>query len=172
MGNMSQKMLFEEKHFLDGCIMPQKILNKKEIKKILEIIKSQWDAEPELDYAFFISEKDKVYIVNKEIGEYDLSRLRINSVGIYFGELFNGTLRLSIEGSQIIGPHAKKNVVELKDEEMKKWLNGQDITIAELTDISGFVIIKNKKDFYGCGKVAGNRILNFVPKARRVKTVS
>ena len=159
--------------------IPQKILNKKEIKKILAIIKTQWNAEPELDYAFFLSEKDRVYIVNKEIGDYDLSRLRINSVGIYFGELFNGTLRLSIEGAQIVGPSAKRNVAELKDEEIKKWLNGQDITNDECRmtndefgELSGFVIIKNKKDFYGCGKVTGERILNFVPKIRRVKTVS
>ncbi len=159
--------------------MPQKILNKKEIKEILVIIKNQWNTDLELDYAFFLSQKENLYIVNKEIANYDLSGLRINSVGIYFGEFHNGELRLSIEGSQIIGKHAKKNVVELKDEDIKKWLNGQEIMIldfgfwiADLENISGFVIIKNKNDFYGCGKVVGNRILNYVPKNRRVKTVN
>jgi hypothetical protein len=87
--------------------MPQKVLSRKEIKNIRKIIKSQWDADIKLDYAFFISDKDRIYLINKEISNFELSSLRINSVGLYFGEYTKGILRLSIEGSQIIGRYAK-----------------------------------------------------------------
>lgn len=66
----------------------------------------------------------------------------------------------------MIGKEAKKNVVEISDENVKKWLFGNDIKVE--TECRGFVIVKNKNDFLGTGKVRGNEILNFVPKIRRI----
>ena len=88
-----------------------KILNKKEIKKIMQLIEKQWNAKLKLGYAFLKTEKGKIYIVNEDISKLDLSKLRINSIGLYFGELRGDELRLSIEGSQIIGKNASKNVI-------------------------------------------------------------
>ena len=155
-------------------------LNKKEVKKIYEAIKSQWDAEVRLDYVFLLSEKNKLYIINKEITKIDLSRLRINTFGMYFGEYSKGNLRLSIEGSQIIGKYAKKNVLMIDNENTKKWLRGEELSLN--TDSEGFAVIKNKNDFLGCGRIINNtqnfsfrekfcskKILNYVPKNRRVR---
>lgn len=146
-----------------------KFLNKKEIKNILNLIKNQWNCDIELDYVFLISEKDKIYIVNKEISKIDLSKLRINSIGLYFGTVVEGnSLRLSIEGSQFIGPKAKKNIIELNEKEFKEWMKGIDIE--KDVEEKGFVIIKYKDDFLGCGKAVDKKILNYVPKARRLNT--
>ena len=83
----------------------------KEIKKIMQLIEKQWNAKLKLGYAFLKTEKGKIYIVNEDISKLDLSKLRINSIGLYFGELRGDELRLSIEGSQIIGKNASKNVI-------------------------------------------------------------
>lgn len=147
--------------------MELKILKSKEAKEILAMIKLQWDAEPKLDYAFLLSERERVYVVNRDILMIDISKVRMNSLGIYFGEWKNNELRLSIEGSQIIGPFAKKNVVELDEEEMLKWFKGEDFK--KETTAQGFVIVKHKNDFLGCGKIKEGTLLNFVPKVRRVK---
>ena len=143
-----------------------KILNKKEIKNILKLIKKQWDCDIKLDYTFLKNEKDKLYIVTKEISKIDLDKLRVNNFGIYFATMAENTLRLSIEGSQIIGPNAKKNILELDEEETKQWLKGIDLE--KQTKEKGFVIIKNNNDFIGCGKAVEKKILNYVPKARRI----
>ena len=37
---------------------------------------------------------------------------------------------------------------------------------------SGFVLIKYENDFIGCGKITKDKILNFVPKERRLKVVN
>ena len=146
-----------------------KFLNKKEIKNILDLIRKQWDCDAKLDYVFSMNEKGKIYIVNREISEIDLSKLRISSIGLYFGTLVEGSsLRLSIEGSQLVGPKAKKNVVELSEKELKEWLKGIDID--KDTKEKGFVIIRYKDDFIGCGKAVDKRILNYVPKARRISS--
>jgi len=36
----------------------------------------------------------------------------------------------------------------------------------------GFVIIKHNKDFFGSGKFKDGRLLNFLPKIRRLKEVN
>ena len=86
---------------------------------------------------------------------------------MYFCEIDNKGIRLSIEGSQIIGPKATKNIVELSEEETRKWFKGEDIE-KECNNCNDFVILKRKNDFLGNGKYATGRILNYVGKTRRV----
>ena len=143
-----------------------KILNKKEIKQIMELAEKQWDCDIDLDYVFLQNNKNRIFIVNKDISKIDLSRLRINSLGLYFGELNNAELRLSMEGSHIIGPHAKKNVLELNDEEAKRWMKGEDLD--KETELHGFVIVKHDNDFMGCGRVKEKKVFNYVSKVRRI----
>lgn len=147
-----------------------KALNSKEKKELLNKIKEEFECELKTDYFFFINPKNKIYISSNEISKIDLSKLKIDSLGLYFGELAKGMLRLSIEGSQLIGPIAKKNIVEINPGEMRDWLKGNDLEIE--TDNQGFVILKYENDFLGCGKVkkedSKTIILNHVPKARRI----
>ena len=152
-----------------GKMLSLKILNSKDAKKILKIISEHWGAEIDKDYAFLINSKNNVYIINKEVGEFPLETMRINSMGLYFGELGEDCLRLSIDGSQIVGPHAKKNVVEASKEEMASWLRGNDLD-KEFSGSNGFVILKHGKDYIGCGRYSNGTIKNFVPKTRRIKS--
>lgn len=148
--------------------MPElKILNSKEIKEIFGLIEEQWGAKIKLDYGFLKNQKNRIFIISKDISRIDISKLRLNSVGMYFCEIDPKGIRLSIEGSQIIGPKATKNIIELSEEETKKWFKGEDLE-KECKECSGFVILKNKNDFLGNGKYANGRILNYVGKMRRV----
>lgn len=148
--------------------MPElKFLNSKETKEILKLIEEQWGAKLKLDYTFIKNNKNRIFIVNKDINKIDFSKLRINSIGMYFCDLEN-EIRLSIEGSQIIGPKATKNVVEINEFQVKQWLKGEDLEIEDKNDYSGFVIIKNQNDFLGTGKYKEGRVLNYVNKGRRV----
>ena len=148
---------------------PFSFLTTKELKPILALLKEQWGYEEKLEYAFVLTDKERIYIVNRSIDALDLTKLRINSVGLYFAEFRNNELRLSIEGSQLIGPKATKNVVELDNAELKQWLRGEDLE--KQNDAQGFVIIKHGNDYLGCGKCKEGKILNFVPKARRLMNI-
>ncbi len=147
--------------------MKLKILNKKEIKKIFSLIKKQWGADLKFEHAFLKDNKGKLYLINCDISRIDLNKLRVNSIGMYFGLAYGGEIRLSIEGSQMIGPFAKKNVVKLDKKKAKRWLAGEDIDYSGKE--KGFVIIKSSNDFFGTGKIKENKILNFIPKPRRLK---
>lgn len=146
-----------------------KILNTREKKDILRLIKKQWNADFDTDLVFLLSSKKKIYLVNKDFSRVDEKHMRIEKVGLYFGEIEVSEIRLSIEGCQMIGPIAKKNIIELSDGEVKVMFHGNDLIKKDLgKDRRGFVILKNNSDFIGCGKVRGEEILNYIPKTRRI----
>jgi len=148
--------------------MPElKFLNSKETKEILKLIEEQWGAKLKLDYILIKNSKNRIFIVNKDISKIDFSKLRINSIGMYFCDLEN-EIRLSIEGSQIIGPKSTKNIAEINESQVKQWLKGEDLEIQDKGNYHGFVIIKHENDFLGTGKFKENKILNYVSKGRRV----
>jgi len=145
-----------------------KILNSKETKEIYKLLKDNFGFEDKLDFAFLMNKDGKIYVVNKEIKKIDFSNLRVDAIGMYFAEIKDGELRLSIEGSQLIGPKATKNVVELSKEEMIKWLKGFGF---EKNIKNGFYIMKHGNDFMGTGKCSQGKIYNYVPKARRISSI-
>ncbi len=150
--------------------MNLKILNAKEKKEFLKVLESQWGFSKKMEYAFLMSPKEKVYLIHRDLEKVDTSRLRVDTLGVYFAEFRNGEIRLSIEGSQIIGKDCSKNVVELSREQMRSWLKGKDLEegIPEGEGYRGFVILKHENDFLGTGKLKEGKITNFVPKTRRI----
>jgi len=147
--------------------MPQlKILNSKEIKEILKLIEKQWNSKLKFDYGFLKNNRNRVFIINKDIQKIELEKLRINSIGMYFCETRNNEIRLSIEGSQIVGPKASKNIIEINEPQVKQWFKGEDLEINGNYD--GFVIIKHNNDFLGTGKYKSGKVLNYVRKSRRI----
>jgi len=151
------------------------ILNSKQIKQIKTLLTEQYGFYGELDYAFFVNSKGKVYILNKEIKDFDFSRLRIDVLGLYFGtiekydnqnKIRDKTIRLTIEGSQLIGKKAKKNVVEIPYNLMRLWMKGFDIEFKH--EAEGNILLKCGSDFLGTGKKKGKQILNYIPKSRYI----
>ena len=141
----------------------------------------QWGSmlsEEFANFGFLKNKENDIFVITRSISEIDFSRLRINTAGMYLGEIKDGRLRLSIEGSQIIGKNANKNVLEVDYERCEKWTKGEDIELKDEEkasagkELSGFVIIKYEDNFLGSGKLKDNRIINFVPKIRRVKELA
>ncbi|MBU0666778.1 MAG: hypothetical protein ABIC91_00375 [Nanoarchaeota archaeon] len=147
-----------------------KILNSKETKRILKHLEMQFGFCEKPHLVFMINSKDKIYVINRDVEKIDLSVLRIDCLGLYFGTVCIDGVRLSIEGSQIIGPKSNKNILKLSKQDFEKWLKGEDFEID--TKLSGFVLIKHEKDFIGCGKAKNGLLMNFVPKSRRLKVVN
>ena len=144
------------------------ILSKKEIKEVLRQLEKQFGFKDELDYIFVKSKKGRIFIVNKEFSEIDSESFKVNTVGLYIIKEEKDGLRLSIDGSQIIGPKSSKNVLVLDD--CEDWLKGKDLVID--TKLKGYVILKFKEDFIGCGKIAKSRLVNYIPKTRRISEVA
>jgi NOL1/NOP2/fmu family ribosome biogenesis protein len=143
-----------------------KILNNKEVKKIMKELKEQYDTDVKLDFAWFKSSKNKIYLLSKKFGDLEDKNLRINNLGMYFGKFEKDGVRLSIEGAQMI--KAKKNIVEIED--VDAWIRGEDLEVGDL-NLKKYAIIKNGKDVYGAGKYKNGKLLNFTAKDRRIKSL-
>ncbi len=111
--------------------------------------------------------KRKIYAYT-ECTNLNRQTLHIMHYGVYFGRFEKDGLRLSIEGSQLIGEKAKRNIVEVDYENAVKWMRGENIKVD--TEACGYVILKWKNYYLGCAKIKNGTITNFVPKDRRVKT--
>lgn len=147
-----------------------KPLNSKEKKHIHEMLESQYAFKEKLDYVFLFNEKEqKIFIASQDIAKINLDQLNVNSIGIYFGQAYKERLRLSIEGSQIVGPKASKNILKLTIHQRNAWLKGEDMHYdAE----DGFYLIKTDDDFMGTGNISNKKLFNFVPKPRRLEAIS
>ncbi|MEM4268018.1 MAG: hypothetical protein QXK37_04275 [Candidatus Woesearchaeota archaeon] len=141
------------------------ILNSKETKKIKMYLKEQYGFSGKLDYIFLLSSKDKIYLISRDFERIDTEKLNIDTLGLYFATKMP-ELRISIEGSQIIGPYCKKGIVDIDAINARKWLSGEDVPIESKE--TGFLLVRHGKDFMGSGKVKDGTLLNFVPKTRRL----
>jgi NOL1/NOP2/fmu family ribosome biogenesis protein len=149
--------------------MKGSFLNKKEIKKVLKLLETQWGFVGTLDYVWFQSNKRNLYIVNRDFAILE-GELRINTLGMYFGEITQkGALRLSIEGAQMVAEHATKQVLELSADQVNEWMYGKDVAVDE--SLQGFHIVKRGIDVLGCGSCKEGTLHNHVPKSRRIRTL-
>ncbi|MEM0100765.1 MAG: hypothetical protein QXI49_06645 [Candidatus Methanomethylicaceae archaeon] len=128
-------------------------------EKIRELIKNQFDVD--LDLEFYVTSRRVYAFKGCDLG------LKFVRKGIHFGTLEKDGIRLSIEGSFIVGKIAKKNILEIDDENAIKWLRGEDLEVNR--ELHGYYIVKWKEYFLGCGKASNGKLRNFVPKERRIK---
>jgi len=145
--------------------MAWKILTSKEIRALGVMLEEQFGFTGKLDYAFLQNSEDNLYAVSRDVAMVEWQKLPVKAMGNYFGELKKG-LRLSIEGSQMAGPHCSKNIIDLSKEELMQWLKGHDLPTDSA--LQGLVLVRHGKDFLGCGTVKEKTLLNFVPKIRRL----
>jgi|SRR3989344_263599 len=144
-----------------------KMLHKKETRKIIDELEDYYGAGGlKMDCIFLKNNKNKIFIISKDFKSLDARDLRVNGLGLYFLNVSKGP-RLSIEGSQIIGRKARKNVYEVEDNELSEWLKGYDLKCDE--SLKGYKIIRSNKDFYGVGFASNGKIKNFIPKERRIR---
>jgi len=146
--------------------MQYKYLSKKEVKQFMNKIKQQYKIkELNPDYTF-LKNKNKIVAVSEGISKIDFTKLNINTIGMYFADVEN-KLRLTIEGSQFIGPLAEENILEINKKQMEDYFNGKNLAVNDR--FSDFVILKYENKFLGTGRYDDGKIINFFPRERRVK---
>jgi len=152
------------------------ILNSKEVRAMKEIIIDQFGYFLKEDYAYLRNEKDKIFLINKDIAKIDWKKLIVDKVGLYFGEDLGHEFRLSKECAQLIGLEAKqqkvklKNVAELTKDELKVYFQGRDLA-KDLGNESKLVLLEYNGEIIGCAKYKPGTILNFLPKVHRGEVI-
>ena len=139
-----------------------RVLNSREKKSILNLFQERYCVSPSKDYVFLLNKENKLFLINKL--DINLNNLRVNYLGLYIGQIKDKNIRLSIEGSQLLKPI--KNTLEVTKEQADSWMRGESIESKE--SFQGFVAIKHGQDYLGSGNYKQGKILNYVPKERRI----
>lgn len=147
------------------------ILNKNQEEEILGYLREQFGVN-ELPGRLIKMGEERIFLF---LGDARIDEIRklekiapIERAGFYFARIIHDEIRLSIEGTQILKNQIRKNIFELDDEQVEKWMRGEELNIK--TGKRGFLIMRYKEDFLGCGKASEEKIGNFIPKIRRLKS--
>ncbi len=142
---------------------------------VIDLLVKQFGCErrevEKLGLRFVIGGKGRIF-ASREC-EIDVRNLR---KGLYFGAVDGKGIRLSIEGSFIIGKLARRKVVEVDETKAIRWLRGEDIEVdIEEGSAGEYWIVKWGEYYLGSGLMVirdGKRFVrNFVPKDRRLSRV-
>ena len=151
------------------------ILSNQETQEILSKLNKQFGIQklPENSVLIKIG-KEKIFLFNGNFSEEQIKNLEkitfIERIGIYFAKIFLPTneIKLSIEGTQTLKNQITKNIFEINNEQLENWMRGEELNIQ--TGLKGIVVIKYKDNLLGCGKASENKIGNFMPKSRRLRS--
>jgi len=150
--------------------MQAKKMSENEKREIERVIEKNYGAKIDLSgFDYYINNRNEIYIVSKSVDE---RLIPIASyVGMYFGRLKrNEKIQLSVEGSQIVGRLANKNIAIVDDENISRYMEGLECKWNELVncEVNNFVLIKNENDFFGSGILREDKIESLISKARRI----
>lgn len=152
-----------------------KFLTYKEKAEVLKQLEKQFGITslPEDSELIKSGKENKLTLFTGNASSKELEQIRdaafVESIGMYLGKVMDeeGTIRLSIEGVQILKDQISKNILELNADQMREWMEGKDLFM----DIEkrGVYAIRYNGDFLGTGKASETRVANFVPKERRLR---
>ncbi len=147
-----------------------KIISQKEKERIISQLNKQFGIT-KVKGIISMRGQERLFLFQGNLNEKEIQELErtipLERVGIYFGKFIAGEMRLSIEGVQLLKNQITKNIFELNDEQFDLWMKGNELNIK--IPKKGFMIMKYKNDFLGCGKASEEKITNFIPKNRRLK---
>jgi NOL1/NOP2/fmu family ribosome biogenesis protein len=148
------------------------ILSKKETKEIERLIERVYGAEDSLKGYIVLNtgKENKIWLASPKIFEMKLELLRISNIGLYFGRIDQGRLRMSVEGAGIVGPKASKNTAEIDEAALWEFLRGFDVKPASLENAEEgtYVIVRCGKEWIGVSKLQNNMLMSCLPKSRKI----
>jgi len=141
-----------------------KILDGEELERLRKRLFERYGIT-EIPYVIVKSGKRKYRATTKDASKIRIAQL----VGIYVLKETPFGLMFSIEGTQLFGPLARKNVFEISSEIIEKWMHGEDLEVNSRNKLErGLVIVRSEDLYLGSGLYDGQRIRNLLPKSRKV----
>lgn len=150
-----------------------RLIYNSEKKKILE--KLNYYGITKLPFLLIRFGKEKIRGYTGGLGVEEIKNIdnliNIDIMGLYLFHEHHDEIRLSIDAIHLLKDQITKNILELNDEQALAWFKGEDIITDEVLkkENRGFKILKNNNDYIGCGKLTQERIVNYMPKERRIK---
>jgi len=145
-----------------------KILDKNQRASILSGLEERFGLDQNLFDPFLLFEATKGRIFITSQIPHEALKYYIQTLGQLFCRL-DASTKPSTNMIQIFGKHATKNVLELEKSNAQNAITGFDLETKESNCSDGYVILKYKSFFLGCGLLKEGKLKNMIPKAKRIR---
>ncbi len=144
--------------------------------KIIEKLKDY--GIEKLPYLLIKSGKEKIRIFSGHLSKEEITKLRrnvyIETLGLYFAKFDNDQLRLNLDSLHLLKNKIKNKIINLNKTQTKQYFEGKDVEATKeqlkIAKEKSYYILKHNEDILGMSKIINNRIRNYLPKERRIKT--
>ena len=153
--------------------MKVELLNNSKKKRVMALLNENYGIE-KLPHLFIQTGKENYRIYSGSLSKEELNflakQINIEIIGAKLCKIEDNKLRLNFDITNLpeISSQIKDNIIELTDEQAKKYMKGENIEMQIKSD-ANYLIIKHKGNFLGSGKNNKTFIQNYVPKERRIK---
>jgi len=146
-------------------------LRKREENKIKEMLLENYGFSIPSDWRLYYLGADRVWVLKDEFFEFPLEKLNVEVMGFYLCYFDFKILRLSFNGSQIVGKSATKNVLDISVKEAEELIRGFDID--KVTNMEAeYLILRTPVGIIGVGKNHKTKILCQINKNRRIRNIN
>jgi NOL1/NOP2/fmu family ribosome biogenesis protein len=112
--------------------------------------------------------KEKIRAFSGEISGEEImniwNNIHVEGIGLNLLNVSDDEPRISLDGLHLLKP--TKRIIQLNKEQSEQWFKGQDL---QIDSEKGYLVLKFNEDIIGMGKSNGSKIINFLPKERRIK---
>ena len=99
---------------------------------------------------------------------FQLSELaNIEVIGMYLISQKDDDMRLNFDAVSLFRNQITKKIVEIDKKQLDLWMRGYDL---DISCERGIVVLKFQDNLVGIGKSNTEKIFNYVPKERKLKT--
>jgi len=150
--------------------MKLKFLKSSEKKELLSQLGEIYDIS-DLPYLLLETGKEKIRGFSGTMTKEEIKELSgIANVEIIGAYLFKreGNLRISLDGAHLLKDKIKKGIIEITDEEVETWMKGENLSFDSENE-KGIFVVKNGDDLLGCGVSDGKKLINYIPRERRIR---
>jgi len=144
------------------------LLSSRERKFIEDRLRSQYDIEDFENLILIKAGRGRIRATTEETLRL-ASRLKgVQQIGLYVMKISDGSLALSVEGSQLLNKKIRKNIVEVDEDLAIEWMKASPIKLDE--KVGGRYVVARCGELYlGSGRVSRDgKIYPQIAKWRRI----
>ncbi|MCA9485991.1 MAG: hypothetical protein KC506_04055, partial [Nanoarchaeota archaeon] len=116
--------------------------------------------------------KRKMRAYSGHLSKEELSELgriaNVEIIGSYIINTRDDDFRLNFDMVSLLRDKINKTIVEIDEKQLDLWMRGHDLDVKGVE--RGIVVVKFDGELVGVGKSNTEKIFNYVPKERKLKT--
>jgi NOL1/NOP2/fmu family ribosome biogenesis protein len=147
-----------------------KFLNSKQKKAVFEELEEVYGID-RMNYELIEAGKKRLRAFSGNFTREEISQLsqltNIEIIGMYLISQKDNDLRLNFDAVSLFRNQITKNILEIDKKQLDMWMRGYDL---DIKCPRGVVVLKFQDELVGIGKSNTEKIFNYLPKERKLKT--